>query len=211
MKNIVLRLVALLSLTFLSISQDRMEKVPKVVDLTLPAPPQASITTGRGVPGFSNLSPVTLLPVTLNIESIEHAIVSGKIVVVLVTVQNLSEKDFELPIGRDVQAITADSRRGRKTFAFRLRALCDKCDRKQLRTVALTASSASLPETRIILKPGEQAYVKLFVDTGFYPLVPAERVVDLQLGCQETELEDGRYFIKNSSTIAWLDLRVPRP
>ena len=211
MKNIVLRLVALLSLTFLSISQDRMEKVPKVVDLTLPAPPQASITTGRGVPGSSNLSPVTLLPVTLNIESIEHAIVSGKIVVVLVTVQNLSEKDFELPIGRDVQAITADSRRGRKTFAFRLRALCDKCDRKQLRTVALTASSASLPETRIILKPGEQAYVKLFVDTGFYPLVPAERVVDLQLGCQETELEDGRYFIKNSSTIAWLDLRVPRP
>jgi hypothetical protein len=210
MKNIPLRTISLLFLTLVSNAQNRIEKVPRMVDLTLPAP-QESVSSGRGVPGFSNLSPMSLLPVTLNIESIQHATASGKIgVYLVVAVQNLSDKDFELPIGRDVQAITADNRRGRKEFAFLLRALCNKCDRKEIRTLTTTALTSSLPETRIVLKPREQAYIRLFVDTDAFSSSPDEKAVDLQLGCQETELEDGKYFIKSISTKAWLDFSVPR-
>jgi hypothetical protein len=196
----------------MSIAQRRVEHAPIVVDLTLPTPPQELTSTGKGLPGFSNLSRVTLLPVALKIESIQRKTVSGKQGANLsLIIQNLSEKDFEFPVGRGLQATMEDSRRGRKEFAFLLRALCNTCDRKQLKTVALTASSSSLPDTYVVLKPGDQAYVKLFVDTGSYLLGPAEIVLDLQLGCQQTEFEDGRYVIKNTSTIAWLDLSLPTP
>jgi hypothetical protein len=208
MKHTLLRFGVVCVFTLVSVAQNLRETSPREVDLTLPVT-QESISDGRGVPGFSNLSPVTLLPLILKIASIQPTTVRGKPGVYLrVALQNLSDKIFEFPTGRDVQVITAASRPDRKEFAFRLRALCDKCDRKQFHTVALTASSSSLPDTRIPLRPGEQVYVKLFVDTSVFHLTPAEKALELQIGCQETNLEDGRYVIKSRSNLVWVDVSI---
>ncbi len=211
MKDIWMRLAICCLLIPLGLLAQKPANGPiRIVDLTA-EPTRNSMSTGPGLPGFSSSSAVFLLPLTLGIESIRPATNGDKVgLYLLVSVRNLSDKDFELPIGRDVQGITSAGQRQRKTFAFLARAICRSCDHKKIETAAVTASSSLLPDSRVVLRPFEQIYVNLFVDTGTYRLGPDEESLDLQLGCQETYLEDARYFIKSMSTKVWMDLSVPR-
>lgn len=109
-------------LAYSLLAQHRVQEIARPIDLTVPEPEEA-ISNGRGVPGFSNTSPITLLPLIVKLEAVERAVQGRTGVNILLALQNVSGRDFELPVGRDVQIITSPGRKQRRTFAFMVRAL----------------------------------------------------------------------------------------
>ena len=73
---------------------------------------------------------------------------------IVISLKNVSDRAFELPIGREVPQVTANGRKRRKTLAFLVRALRTTCDRTAVRVVAVTASSESSKNTNVVEAPG---------------------------------------------------------
>jgi hypothetical protein len=171
------------------------------IDLTTPPP---SNQQGRGVPGATGggtpdtwLGPATY-PLRLRL-TILHVTVSKTSNFVLdASVQNVGHTSFNLPVSQNITQIEAPANKDRRVFFFRILSLPPGGGRPETVGWAATATAQGLPNSAVLLEPGQSVRVLLRAEADrVRKALPAgTNQLKVRVVCGEWTLQDGRFFLQ---------------
>lgn len=192
----------LLAVTIALCSPSLAQRGPKrpAIDLTTAPPPSQQ---GRGVPGSAGggtlagpLLPPTY-PLHLRLTILSVTIRESSDFVLEASVRNIGHTLFALPVSRNITQIEAPTNTGRRVFSFRILSVPQAGGQPETVGSAATAAAQSLPNSAVLLGPGQSVRILLRVEADRARRAVSRGAAELRvrLACGESTLEDGRFFL----------------
>lgn len=187
----------------------------RVLDLTkTPSAGHRSLgvpgSVGGGVIGVASISAQAYpLPIEIRITDVTLSSKDPRRILRLkIEITNKGHAVFDLPSCVDEQSAHSPEYDGRRTFQFGAEFWTPKAKSLLRKVLDVTYSAASNPACSIAIQPDEKVLAVLETDVPRELLNSTDKVplIEVRALCSEWTLEDGRFFIKQSSQEVRSDL-----